>query len=323
MRAPPSVSRLPVSTLPSSRAVPARDNRGGIAAMLTAMALFTGNDAFLKLATAGLPPGQIIATRGFFGTLIALGLVLATGQAHRLRDLKSPAVAGRALVEGVVSFTFVAALARLPLANVTAILQSTPLVLTALAVALGLERVGWRRFAAILVGFAGVLLIVRPSPEGFDRFAGLAFLSAALVAVRELITRSIAGHIPTVVVTLGTTGTVMAVGCALALVEAWRPLSEREVAFLAAAALFVTLGNLAIIKAYRIGELAVVSPFRYAVIPTSLAVGYAVFGELPDPISVAGIALIAASGLYTIRREQVRRRQAADRAAPPLAGPRP
>lgn len=310
-----------MSTAASPAASPATGNRRGILAMLAAMTLFTLNDALLKLAAADLPAGQIMAARGVFGSLIALALVLATGEARRLRELRSPIVAARALVEGAVVFTFITALGHLPLANVTAILQATPIVLAVLAVLLGLERVGWRRWAAILVGFAGVLLVVKPSPGGFNLFAGLALVSATLVAVRDLVTRYIGGHIPTVVITLATTVLVTLLGCALSAAEEWRPLSSTAVLLLGLAALFVTFGNLAIIEAFRVGEMAVVSPFRYAVILTSLAAGFAVFGEVPDPISVAGIALIVLSGLYTIHREQVRGGPEAS-AAPPT-GERP
>jgi drug/metabolite transporter (DMT)-like permease len=301
----------------------AADNRRGIVAMLTAMTLFTGNDALLKIATAGLPPGQIMATRGAFGILLALALVIALGEARHLRELASPVVALRAALEAAVAFTFITALAALKLANITAILQATPIVLTVLAVLLGLERVGWRRWCAILVGFLGVLLVVKPDPGGFNLAAGLALLSATLVAVRDLVTRSIAGHVPTVVVGLSTTTAVTLLGLALTVGEDWRSLALREVALLALAAGFVTLGNLAIIRAYRIGEMSAVSPFRYTVILTSLAVGYLAFGELPDATAVAGIALIVLSGVYAIHRDTMRRQAdgASGAASPAPAGP--
>jgi drug/metabolite transporter (DMT)-like permease len=224
--------------------------------------------------------------------------------------MKSRVVAARSLLEAAVAITFLTALGHLELANITAILQATPIFITLLTVLLGLETVGWRRWGAIIIGFMGVLLIVKPSPSGFNIYAGLALLSAALVAVRDLITRSIAGHIPTVIVTLSATTTVAVLGFALSLGEVWQPLSATELAQLGGAAVFVTLGNLAVVKAFRIGEMSVVSPFRYAVILTSLTTGFLVFGEWPDLISVLGILLIVSSGLYTIHREQVRLREA-------------
>lgn len=302
----------------------AAENRRGILAMLVAMTLFTANDALLKITTADLPPGEIMAVRGCFGIVIALVLVFASGEARHLRELRAPIVALRALVESFVAFTFISALGALPLADITAILQTTPIVLTVLAVVLGLETVGWRRWGAILAGFFGVLLIVKPSWTGFNVYAGLALLSAFLVAVRDLMTRRIAGHIPTVVVTLATTVLVTILGFAMSYAESWRMLVGREAALLGVAAVLVTIGNLAIIEAYRAGEMAVVSPFRYTVILTSLIIGFLVFGEVPDPVSVVGISLIGASGLYTIHREQLRRRaEARQEPALAAAGERP
>jgi drug/metabolite transporter (DMT)-like permease len=285
-------------------------NRRAIIAMITAMALFTGNDTMTKLATADLPPGQIMGIRGIFAVLLTAGILIGTGGARHLRELKSPILAGRALLEAAVAFAFLTALGHLQLANITAISQATPIIITLLTVLFGLETVGWRRWSAIVVGFAGVLLIVKPTLSGLNIYAGLALASAAMVALRDLVTRSIATHVPTVVVTLSTTAIVTALGFGLSLQENWQPLSTSRVAMLGAAAIFVTLGNLAVIKAFRIGEMSVVSPFRYFVILTSLTTGFLVFGELPDLVSVAGIALIVLSGLYTVHREQVRLREA-------------
>lgn len=277
--------------------------------MLTAMTLFTGNDVLAKIAANDLPPGQIMAVRGIFAVLVTVGLVAGLGATRHLKELRSPVVIGRGLLEAGVAFTFLTALGHLQLANITAILQATPIMITVLSVVLRLETVRWRSWTAIIVGFVGVLLIVKPSASGFNVYAGLALLSAALVAFRDLVTRSVPSHIPTVLVTLLTTVMVTALGFLLSFGENWHALSAAQIAQLAAAAILVTLGNLAIIKALRLGELSVVSPFRYSVILTSLLAGFLIFGELPDRVSVLGIVLIVSSGLYTIHREQVRLRE--------------
>ena len=288
----------------------ALENRRGILAMLAAMTCFIANDTLLKLASTQLGAGEIMAVRGAFASALALGLVAAS-QAHgQLLTLFSPRVMLRAAVEASVAFLFISSLAHLPLANITAILQAAPLIMTLMVVALGIERVGWRRWAAIGVGFLGVLLIVKPDPAAFNLYAGLALLSAVLVAVRDLVTRSIGAEVPSIVVTLSTTVAVGLVGAALATVEGWRPVDAPRLLLLGAAAGFVTLGNLAIILAFRRADVAVVSPFRYVVILLSIVLGWAVFGELPDAASWLGIALIGGSGIYTIHRERVRRRAA-------------
>lgn len=301
-----------------------RTNRRGIVAMIAAMALFIANDTLVKLASASYPPGQLMAVRGVFACAFALALVLATGEARRLPTIFKPMVLLRALFEASVGFLFITSLGKLTLANLTAIMQATPIILTVAVVVLGIERVGWRRWSAILVGFAGVVLIVRPSMDGFDVYAGIALAAAVLVVCRDLATRWIGDGVPTVVVTLSTTTTVAIVGLLIGLQEGWAPLAWREVAYLAGAAVLVTLGNIAIVTAFRGGEISVVSPFRYSIILFSIGFGFAVFGEVPDAISCAGILLIVGSGIYTIHRQHVHGRAAApDResvAGPLLAG---
>ena len=285
---------------------PAVANRRGILAMLAAMTLFTANDTLLKIATAGLPPGQIMAVPGLFAVALVVALLAGRGEAGHLRDLRQPAVFLRGALEAAIAFLFITSLSRLPIANVNAILQATPIILTFLAVALGLEQVGWRRWSAVVVGFLGVLFIVKPSMAGMNAYALMALASAALVAVRDLVTRRVGSSVPTAVVALAGTVAVMLAGFALATTEAWRPLTGGEIALLALAAVLVTAGNLAIVTAFRVGEISAVSPFRYSVVITSLAAGYLVFGEWPDLSSCLGIALVVASGLYTLHRERVR-----------------
>ena len=123
-------------------------------------------------------------------------------------------------------------------------------------------------------------------------------------------TSRVGSAVPSAVITLATTLAVTLGGFCLWLTEAWRPLTGREVALLGAAAAFVGLGSLAIIKAMRIGEMSVVSPFRYTIVLTTLVVGYAVFGDWPDLYACLGIGLIVASGLYTLHREQMRLKNA-------------
>lgn len=291
--------------------MPPTDNRRGIVAMLLAMAFFVVNDSLLKLAAATAPVGQIMALRGLFATAIALAIVAAAGELRGLARLVSPAVLGRAGLEAVVAFLFISSLPRLPLAILTAIVQSTPLIMTLAMVVLGLERVGWRRWSAIIVGFVGVLVIVRPGAEGFDIFALVAVAVALLVAARDLATRFVPSDVPSSVVALASTASVGLAGLLAGLGEDWPALAMRELSYIGGAAVLVTLGNLANIVAFRGTDVSVVSPFRYSVILWAILLGLVIFGELPEPSAFLGIALIVASGVYTIHREHVRRREAA------------
>lgn len=297
-----------------------KDNRRGIVAMLLAMAFFVVNDSLLKLAAATAPAGQIMAVRGLFATAMAVAMVAAAGELRSIRKLASPFAALRACLEATVAFLFISTLPHLPLAIITAIVQSTPLIMTLVMVVLGLERVGWRRWSAIIVGFVGVLLVVRPGAEGFDIHALVALGVALLVTARDLATRFIPPDVPSTVAALASTAAVGLAGLLAGLGETWPPLPAQELSYIVGAAILVTLGNLANIIAFRGTDVSVVAPFRYSVILWAILLGLAVFGELPGAGAFAGIALIVASGVYTIHREHARRREAARAAGAPAAG---
>ncbi len=293
------------------------DNRRGIAAMLAAMLLFIVSDTLLKIASEAYPPSQIMAIRGVFAAAFSLALVMARREGGQLRGAISRTVLLRSGLEAAVAFLFILGLAHLPIAIITTIGQAAPIILTLMVVFLGIEQVGWRRWSAIVVGFIGVLLVVRPSPAGFNVYALVALASAVLVAARDLATRYISNEVPSTVVALSTTAMVGLAGFALALGETWQPLLFRETLFLLFSAVLVTLGSLAIIIAFRGTDISVVGPFRYSIIVLSIVAGYFVFGELPDLVAAGGIGLIVGSGIYTIHREQVRRREALQAAGLP------
>jgi drug/metabolite transporter (DMT)-like permease len=289
-------------------------NRRGIIATLVACALWTVNDACGKLASEVFPTGQMMAVRGVFAIAIAVSMVVWTGHGRMLwRDARlvlRPVVLLRAVLDATVVLCFYKALPHMQLADITAISQATPIIMTVMAAALGIEVFGWRRLIAILVGFFGVLLVVKPSAAGLSIYAMYAVLSAAMVAGRDLLTRYIDPAIPSPVIALATAITGAVTGLGMGLGENWQPIFTPPTFYLVVAGIIVTLGNLLIVIAYRDAEVAVVAPFRYSSILTALVLGFAIFGNLPDRISVAGILLIMASGVYTIHREHVRRKEA-------------
>jgi len=198
----------------------------------------------------------------------------------------------------------------MPLAEITAILMLAPLLITALSMIFFGEKVGWRRWSAVVVGFLGMLLVVRPGDGTFPLFAlGLAFASVLGVAARDITTRRMPLDVPTAIIALmSIVGTTLA-GVVLSLSgQAWRPVTPELALIVGAAALFVAIGNYAIVSACRDAELSVVSPFRYVVIIWAVLLGILVFGDWPRPLALAGIALIGASGLYTLHRERIRQR---------------
>ncbi len=288
--------------MPASLSAQAR----GALAMVGAMATFVVNDALVKLAAAHYPTGQLLALRGVVAITAALLLVRVLGHARSLGRLLSWPVALRGLTEGVVAFTFILALTHLPLANITAILQSASLIVVAMAALLGIERVGWRRWLAVIVGFIGVLLVVKPGLAGFTIYALVALASSLLVGARDLMTRSIAPDIPSPVISLGSTIMVTGVGLTISMFAPWQPIVLEPTLLLAGAGVLVALGNLFIVIAFRDGDVTTVSALRYTVLLFALVLGYVIWGEFPDTLALLGSGLIVGSGLYALHRQRVR-----------------
>jgi drug/metabolite transporter (DMT)-like permease len=280
-------------------------NIKGIVAMCAAMALFTVSDTLVKLVASQLAPHQILLVRGCFASFFALTLVVSAKEQRQLVMLAQPFVLARCCIEGFVAFTFISALAVLPIADITAILLLSPLILTIIAAVFFKEDVRWRRWMAVIAGFIGMLLFVKPGADGVQTASLLAFLSTLGVAARDLMTRRLPVNIPSRVVAAGTTITTTILGGMLALFQPWAAMDGRTVLLLIGAAAVVTLGNLAIIVAFRDVDVSVVSPYRYTLIVWAVLAGALVFGDFPTGISWLGIALIIGSGLYTLYREAV------------------
>jgi drug/metabolite transporter (DMT)-like permease len=276
-------------------------NLSGVAAMLAATASFVVCDTFMKLVTSDLPPFEVLFLRGVAASL-ACGLLLvplgdwrAISSAVHLRPLL------RAGAETMSVLCYIVALSRLPIADVIAIMQTAPLFLIlALAVLLG-ESVGKARVLLVVLGFAGGVLVAQPGAAGISSAALLAFASAALIAARDLIGRGVPARIPVMVVTFATNVMVMAVAGAMSVVfESWRAPTGRHLAFLGFAGLFVTLGHVGLLLAYRLGRTAAIAPFFYSFALWGVLSGVFVFGALPNALALAGIALVAGSGVAIV-----------------------
>jgi drug/metabolite transporter (DMT)-like permease len=285
---------------------PFRENLRGILALTACNLLFLINDSFLKLASEELPLSQIIFTRGLFATLAFLPLVALTGGFRHLPLLRHPAVVSRTVAEIAAAFTFLFALFRIPIANVNAIAQIVPLMITAAGALFLGEEVGWRRWTAIAVGFIGVLIVVRPGLEGFTAYSLLAVASAVFITVRDMATRTMPRGIPALLVSLLTAVSVGTAGVLFAplLGETWVVPSARSLGLIALAVVFLIGGYLTAIDFMRHGDIAVVAPFRYTVIVFAMIVGFIVWGEVPDLLMLVGTAVIAATGIYTFHRER-------------------
>lgn len=298
------------------------DNARGILLMSLAMVLVTMNDAAMKAALVTLPLYQAIFLRGLLTTAALVALGMRTGALRlRLSGRDSGLLVLRSVTEVGATLAYLVALAHMPLANLSAISQGTPLAVTLAAALVFGEAIGWRRALAIALGFAGVLIIIRPGPEGFDHWSLMGLLCVALVVVRDLTTRGLGRSLPSVMVAVLAAGSVMLFGAAGLALEGWVPMGLHEAALVAFAGTALVGGYLATVATMRVGDVAAVAPFRYTALLWAMLLGWVVFGQFPDAVTLAGATLIVGSGLFTILRER-RLGRAGRGAARGLASPR-
>lgn len=284
-------------------------NLRGILLMVASMALFGVEDMFLKWAAEGLPIGQIIFVSGAFGLPVFVLMAWAQGQRVLVREALQPAVIARNIGEMIGSAGYVAALATVPLSTVSAVLQAMPLAVTMAAALFMQEQVGWRRWTAIAVGFAGVLLVIRPGMDGFRPEALYVLVTVAGLTLRDLASRRIPAVVTTAQVSAWGLMAVAVLGAGMMLASGEvRAVSAGQGLVLLGAVAFGTAGYWAITAATRTGEVSVVAPFRYTRLVFAMAIGALVFGEWPDGWTYAGAALIIGSGLYSFARERARKR---------------
>jgi drug/metabolite transporter (DMT)-like permease len=291
-------------------------NQRGVLAICGCMASYTVNDVLVKQVLRSYPIGEVIFVRGIMSAILIGAVVLALKHGKQLRAATNRLLATRSVCEGLSSACFIAALAHMPLANLAAVLQIAPLLITVLSVLFYREMVGWRRWTAIGAGFAGALLIVKPVPSLFDVWAIVGAGSALFAALREMQTRNIDRSIPTIVVAFWGAVAITVFGSAFAVREEWRMVALGDLAQLFVAAIFVGIAIYLMALGFRGVDLSVVAPFRYSYLLTSAVGGYIVFSELPDSWSALGAALIVGSGLYMLHREAVRRRVLSARPRP-------
>ncbi len=288
------------------------DNMRGSLLMMGSMLLFTLNDTFMKALSDEVPLFQAMLLRGTLTTVMLAALALGTGTLALSMPRRDGLLIGlRTLAEVGASFFFITALFNMPLANVSAILQALPLTVTLAGALFFGEAVGWRRLTAILVGFTGVLLIVRPGTEGFNVYAIYALISVAFVTVRDLASRRLSRNVPSMTVALAAAVGVTLFGGLGTLSADWVPLTRTGGLQLGAASVFAVGGYICSVSAMRVGEIAIVAPFRYTSLLWALLLGLFVFAEWPRPVTLLGAAIVVATGVYTFYRERRIARRAA------------
>lgn len=278
-------------------------NLRGAGLVVVAMACFCINDAFIKDLSTRVPIGELMAVRGLFAVALMLAVLpllgLRIGRPERFTWL-------RAAGEVAVTFTFLAALARLPIGDTYTLYFAGPLLLTAGAALLLGETVGPARWAAVVVGFFGVLVVLG-LPQQWQAASLLALTAAFLSVARDLTTRWIPATVGSGTVAALTSVSVTLSGWATALGGGWVPLSGHDVVRCALAALGVAGGYTAFVVALRTGELSYVATFRYAGIPMAMLLGLLVWGDLPSAGMLAGAALIMGAGVFIVWHERRRK----------------
>ncbi|THK38586.1 DMT family transporter [Ensifer sp. MPMI2T] len=295
-------------------------NFRGIIFMCLAMISFACNDALVKSVTGVMNTGQIMFVRGLLTTLMVLVFAFHFRAFRPIRTILRPAIILRIAMEALASITYISALGQIPLANASAIMQALPLAVTLGAALFLREPVGWRRWAAIAIGFLGVLIMLRPGPDGFTPAALIVVACVFCTATRDLCTRRIGSDVPSLFITVTTAMVTTLVGALLIVpFGGWQPMSTTSLTHIAGASILLMLGYQTIVLAMRDGDISVIAPFRYTSLLWSIAIGIFFFTETPDRWMLTGVAVIVGSGLYTFYRESLRGRKAVARRS--LAGP--
>jgi drug/metabolite transporter (DMT)-like permease len=281
----------------------------GVMAMITATLLLVLNDAVAKQLTATMPVGQLLFWRQLFcAVIIVIGLAHVNG----LRELRI--VDGRGqLLRGVV-FTFIAfliimSLAALPLPVVSAVLFMSPVIVAVISGPMLGETVGWRRWTAALVGFAGVLVVLRPGSAAFTWLLLLPLVPACLTAVRDIVTRKLS-RTDTSMSMLFWSNVIILPACLASIIwgDAWQPTTSRAAGWLFINALLNLSAHFLMIHALRIADASFVAPYKYSGLIWSFVVSFVLWGYQPDTWTLAGSALIMASGFVTMERKAPVRR---------------
>ncbi len=278
-------------------------NWPAIAAILASSVFYMLSDAAMKLASA-VPSGERVFLRslGVIGALFVVAGCL--GQLRTVRHTIRPLMLQRILGDAGNSLSFQPALSRMGFADAMAILQLTPLALTAAAALFLGAVVGWRRWTAIAVGFVGAMLVIKPGASSFNPW-GLMVIVAVLSGVwRDLATRRFGTAIPPLIILLVSQLGVAVVSAVSWFYESWQWPDLQALLHLVVGAVMFAAGHLAAIYAVRDSDWSVVAPFRYAGIVWAILIGLVIWQDLPDAWSMLGIVLLVAAGLYTLHRER-------------------
>jgi drug/metabolite transporter (DMT)-like permease len=276
---------------------------GGIAMMLLGVMLFAVNDTLGKWLVGGYAVGQLFLVRSIAGLCVMAPFIRRTGLPAFLRVQRPGLQLLRLVFATLEGSLFFWALTALPLAEVMTYYMAGPIYVTALSPVLLGERVGWRRWTAVAVGFGGVVLALGPSPGGFPAAAGCALVGSFAYACFLVATRKLAGTPGTVLVTAQLVAGLL-FGAVLVAVQGWTPPGVLDLVLMLALGVGSLAGNLCVNRALRLAPASVVVPYQYTLILWGMLFGYLAFGEVLGALPMAGAAVIVGAGLFIFMREQ-------------------
>ncbi len=281
----------------------------GILCMIVGGALLTANDALLKWLTGGYPVGQIMFLRGIF-VLVPLSMfVWRAGGVNVLvtKSYKQHLIRSGLVVAG--TFLFVTGLRFLPLAEAISIAFAGPLFITALASPMLGEKIGWRRWIGVLIGFIGILIIFRPGSSIFQWAALFPLAASCTGAFRDILTRRMSVTDTNESLLFYSTIAVILGGLFTALFGSWQTIIFTDWLFFGLTGLLIGGAHFLMIEAFRCCEAALVAPFKYTSVLWALFFGYSMFGDVPEINTLVGGAVVVSSGIYILHRERVLRQQ--------------
>jgi drug/metabolite transporter (DMT)-like permease len=274
----------------------------GILCLITAGAILAFTDGLSKFLTAGYPPGQILFFRSVFVFIPIAIMVWRKGGFRTVLIVDRRGQLMRGLFAVITSFLFMIAIKHMPLADITAIMFATPIIMTALAPYFLGEEVGWRRWTAVIIGFSGILLMIRPSGEALFWPALLALAATFFNSFRDLATRHLSRTEDANGIMICTTACVMLGGFG-SLFFAWRAPDLEGLALFALTGVLQGIGQYFLVVAFLFGEAVVVAPFRYFALIWATLYGYLMFGDIPGLDTLSGAAIVVGSGLFIFYRE--------------------
>lgn len=274
-----------------------------VACILFGTAIITFSDALVKALTDTYPTGQILFIRGLFvwPWILVIAQRMGGFGALRIRSIKAHALRSIGVVAS--TYLFITGLRHLTFADCIAVAFTGPLFITAMAPLVLGEKVGWRRWLAVLIGFTGVLFMLRPGSSTLHWAIVFPLGAAVAGGVRDLFTRQMSNTETTVALLAATTTVMLLSGLVTAPFIAWAPLRTADVLTFATSGALVAIAHTLMIEAFRRGEAALVAPFKYSSLLWATLFGLVLFGELPDRWTIIGAIVIVLSGLYVLHRE--------------------